>query len=257
MQLILGLFLVVATGCANAQQYSTSSVPFRPDVLQPPTTEPTIAEKVTLTATGAAGLPDAPSYTAQQPPRAASTLQPGRVVGVTADPHSVGVGRTPLSPLSTGLLGPATVRTTGYSSFTFVGDSGASSDKKSDGGVDSPGKNCWRNSADKADGNGWFTSLLALTSKSQHYCALGEGGFWRRGTYAATQAFVAHRYNGASSFNASEVFAGGSGSYYPYANYQGDRLAARYASAVGRDALRNMFREFWPDISTHVLHRRP
>jgi hypothetical protein len=45
--------------------------------------------------------------------------------------------------------------------------------------------------------------------------------------------------------------------YNRYQDYTGERLAARYASAIGRDTLKNMFREFWPDISTHMLRRRP
>ena len=31
----------------------------------------------------------------------------------------------------------------------------------------------------------------------------------------------------------------------------------RYAYAIMRDAGSNAFREFWPDIATHVLHRHP
>jgi hypothetical protein len=73
---------------------------------------------------------------------------------------------------------------------------------------------------------------------------------------------AAHRYDGANSFNVADALGLGiapvvPAGYNPYQNYAGERLAARYASAVGRDALKNMFREFWPDISTHMLHRRP
>jgi hypothetical protein len=57
----------------------------------------------------------------------------------------------------------------------------------------------------------------------------------------------------ANSFNISDALGLGiapvvPAGHYPYQNYAGERLAARYASAVGRDALKNMFREFWPDI---------
>jgi len=128
--------------------------------------------------------------------------------------------------------------------------------------VTSSGTNCGHSSADKATGSDWINSLLAITShKGGRYCALGEGGFWKRGTYAMTRAFVAHRYDG-NSFNASQLLGPANasaipGSYYAYPNYTGERLAARYASAVGRDTLRNMFSEFWPDFATHVLRRRP
>jgi hypothetical protein len=153
----------------------------------------------------------------------------------------------------------------GDSSLIFVGRNSAvteadSTYQPSDGGTTGSGKNCSRVSAEKSDANGLINSFLSVTSKGGHYCALGEGGFWKRGTYAATRAFAAHKYDG--SFNLSDAFGLGSSpgvpaGYYPYQNYTGERLAARYASAVGRDALKNMFREFWPDISTHMLHRRP
>jgi hypothetical protein len=42
--------------------------------------------------------------------------------------------------------------------------------------------------------------------------------------------------------------------YYP----SGSRTAGALATkALGRDALTNVFREFWLDIATHVLHRHP
>ena len=48
-----------------------------------------------------------------------------------------------------------------------------------------------------------------------------------------------------------------SASYYPSQDRTAGALAAKFGYAIGRDALTNMFREFWPDIATHVLHRRP
>jgi len=31
----------------------------------------------------------------------------------------------------------------------------------------------------------------------------------------------------------------------------------KYAYAISRDALTNVFRAYWPDIATHVFHRHP
>ena len=45
--------------------------------------------------------------------------------------------------------------------------------------------------------------------------------------------------------------------YYPSQDRTAGALAAKYGYAMGRDALTNVFREFWPDIATHVLHRHP
>ena len=262
MQLILGLFFIFTTACAIAQQYSTIA-PVLPDAVQRPSPESPNPETTTLTSTGAASLPDAPSYTTRQPSIDASTVQAKRIPGVVANSTTVGSGTTPLSPISKPYLNVAMPNGVGnlslvFSALTAVNDP----HRQLDGGTNGSAINCSRGSADKTDGGGWINSLLSITSKGGHYCALGEGGFWKRGTYAATQAFAAHRYDGANSFNVSDAFGRGSApvgtaGYYSYQNYSGERLAARYASAVGRDALKNMFREFWPDISTHVLHRRP
>jgi len=48
-----------------------------------------------------------------------------------------------------------------------------------------------------------------------------------------------------------------SASYYPSADRTAGALAVKFGYAMGRDALTNVFREFWPDIATHVLHRHP
>jgi hypothetical protein len=266
MQLILGLFLIVAAAGAIAQQYSTaSSAPLAPDAVQHPSSE-TPPETATVTSTGARTLPDAPSYTTLQPSSNASTMQPERTLGSMTGSFGVGSRTTLLSPISKRYLNLAMPNGIGGSSLIFVGGTSAGIEAagpypQSDGSVSGSAANCRRGAADKADGNGWITSLLSVSAKGGHYCPLGEGGFWKRGTYAASRAFAAHKYDGANSFSASgllgPVIAPGFPAGYPYPSYAGERLAQRYASALGRDALRNMFREFWPDISTHMLHRHP
>src|SRR5258708_38536111 len=69
-------------------------------------------------------------------------------------------------------------------------------------------------------------------------------------------------YHGHNSFNASELLGRGmaqgiSIAYYPSKSRTASAIATKYAYALGRDALTNVFREFWPDIATHVLHRHP
>jgi hypothetical protein len=83
----------------------------------------------------------------------------------------------------------------------------------------------------------------------------------KRATYAASRVLITPNYHGHASFNASEVFGraiaqGISVGYYPRGKTLGD-IAVKYGFAIGRDALTNTFREFWPDIATHVLHRHP
>ena len=81
------------------------------------------------------------------------------------------------------------------------------------------------------------------------------------GIYAASRILITPSYHGHNSFNVSEVLGRGmaqgiSISYYPSHDRTG-ALATKYGYAMGRDALTNVFREFWPDIATHVLHRHP
>jgi hypothetical protein len=69
-------------------------------------------------------------------------------------------------------------------------------------------------------------------------------------------------YHGHNSFNASELLGramaqGISATYYPSADRTIGELATKWGYALMRDALTNVFREFWPDIATHVLHRHP
>ena len=226
VQLLLGLLLFALTAAAIAQQDSQGG--------------------------GRPVLPDAPSYIAQQPKQ---------ILDSTGNSH-VGLSTLPLPYASKQYLNFASPESGGAGSLIFVGGNTASAGDTGSGTI-STGANCGRNSADKSNGSDWINSLLSITSqKGGRYCALGEGGFWKRGTYAATRAFIAHRYDGANSFNASELLGPGiasamPGSYYAYPNYAGERLAARYASAVGRDTLKNMFSEFWPDFAIHLLRRHP
>ena len=43
--------------------------------------------------------------------------------------------------------------------------------------------------------------------------------------------------------------------YYPSQTQTLSGFSEKYAYAVGRDALTNVFREFWPDINAHIIHR--
>jgi hypothetical protein len=45
--------------------------------------------------------------------------------------------------------------------------------------------------------------------------------------------------------------------YYPSQTQTAGAIATKYGYALLRDAATDVFREFWPDIATHVLHRHP
>ena len=80
--------------------------------------------------------------------------------------------------------------------------------------------------------------------------------------YSMSRVVITPNYQGHDSFNASELLGRGiaqgiSLSYYPSQTRTAGEIAEKYGYAVLRDALTNAFREFWPDIAVHVLHRHP
>ena len=125
------------------------------------------------------------------------------------------------------------------------------------------GRYYWRGFLDKADGN--YLVIFALPTvfhQDERYFALGKGRIWKRLGYAVSRVAVTPNYQGHPSFNASELLGRGiaqgiSLSYYPSQTRTAGGIAAKYGYAILRDALTNAFREVWPDIAAHVLHRHP
>lgn len=194
--------------------------------------------------------------------------QPKRILGVMPNFRAVSAGEIPPPPTPRQSFKVATQNTFDYSSFIFVGVTslmaeGTNAHPQLGKGPAGFGRYYWRGFLDKTDGN--YLVIFALPSvlhEDERYYARGEGGFWKRGIYAASRILITPDYHGHDTFNASEVFGramaqGVSMSYYPSHDRTGGALAVKYGYAMGRDALTNVFREFWPDIAVHVLHRHP
>ncbi len=182
--------------------------------------------------------------------------------------RAVSAGAIPPPPTPKQAFVLATQNSFDYSSFIFVGITSLLA-QTSDAhpqlgeGIAGYGGYYWRGFVDKTDGN--YLVIFALPTvfhEDERYFAKGDGGFWKRGIYAATRILITPDYHGHNTFNASEVFGRGiaqgvSLAYYPSSDRTAGALAEKYGWAMGRDALTNVFREFWPDIATHVLHRHP
>ncbi len=220
-----------------------------------------------------------PSSTPQStnPPKAAeipaapipvSKQQPKRILGLMPNYRAVSAGEVPPPPTPKQAFMIATRNSFDYSSFVFVGITSLfaeTSDAHPQLGEGLKGYwgYYWRGYLDKTDGN--YMVIFALPTilhEDERYYALGQGSFLKRGIYAASRILITPDYHGHNTFNASEVFGRGisqgiSLAYYPSADRTAGALAAKYGWAMGRDALTNTFREFWPDIATHVLHRHP
>ncbi len=198
----------------------------------------------------------------------ASKQQPKRILGVMPNYRAVSAGAIPPPPTPKQAFIMATQNSFDYSAFVFVGVTslmawGTDTHPQLRSGMAGYGRYYWRGFVDKADGN--YLVMFALPTvfhEDERYYAMGEGGFWKRAIYAASRVLITPDYHGHNTFNAAEVLGRGisqgvSAFYYPSQDRTAEELATKYAFAMGRDALTNVFREFWPDIATHVLHRHP
>lgn len=162
----------------------------------------------------------------------------------------------------------ATQNSFDYSSFIFVGITsllaeGTGAHTQLGHGISGYGQYYWRGLLDKTDGN--YLVIFALPTifhEDERYYTKGEGRILKRAIYAASRVLITPDYHGHNTINASEILGRGiaqgiSASYYPSQDRTLGALAIKYGYAIGRDALTSVFREFWPDIATHVLHRHP
>jgi subtilisin family serine protease len=183
--------------------------------------------------------------------------------------RAVSAGALPPAPTPAHAFKIATLNSFDYSSFVFVGITSSlafvseAHPSLGENGLPALGQYYWRGFLDKTSGN--YMVIFALPSvlhEDERYYAMGDGPFLKRGIYAATRILITPDYHGHNTFNASEVFGramsqGISTTYYPRADRTAGALAVKFGWAMGRDALTNVFREYWPDIAVHVLHRHP
>ena len=203
-----------------------------------------------------------------KPGENADTLpqQPKRILGVMPNFRAVSAGTHPPPPTPKQSFVLATQNSFDYSSFIFVGFTSAVAEwtnAHEDLGQGMPGfgRYYWRGFLDKTDGNYWVLFILpTMFHQDERYYALGKGGFWKRFGYAASRVIITPNYQGHDTFNISELMGRGisqaiSVSYYPPSAHTVGAIASKFGYAVFRDALTQVFREFWPDIDKHVLHR--
>lgn len=197
-----------------------------------------------------------------------SKQQPKRILGIMPNYRAVSAGAIPPPPTPKQAFKIATENSFDYSSFVFVGVTSlfaeaSNAHPKLGKGVEGFGNYYWRGFVDKTDGN--YLVIAALPTvfhQDERYFAMGKGSVLKRASYAASRILVARNYDGGNTFNTSEILGraaaqGISTAYYPSSDRSVGALAVRFGWAMGRDALTNTFREFWPDIATHVLHRHP
>ena len=227
-------------------------------------------------------LPDAPSatimsYTAPQQREEASSSpsievippsQPKRILNVVPNYLAVSAGTVPPPPTPKQAFRIATKDSFDYSAVIFVGMTsllaeGVGTHRALGKGLPGFGRYYWRGFVDRTNGNYLVDfALPTVLHQDTRYYAMGRGGFWKRSIYAATRILITPNYQGKNSLNTSELLGraiaqGISASYYPASDRNAHDIVEKYGLAIGRDAVSNVFREFWPDFATHVLHRHP
>ncbi|HEX4030499.1 MAG TPA: hypothetical protein VHX20_09050 [Terracidiphilus sp.] len=194
--------------------------------------------------------------------------QPKRILGIMPNYRAVSAGAIPPPATPRQAFKIATQNSFDYSSFIFVGLTSMIAEGEDDHpqlGKGVPGfwAYSWRGFLDKVDGNYWVVFVLpSALHEDERYYAKGTGRVWKRAVYASSRVLITPNYQGHNTINGAELLGRGvaqgiSLSYYPSSDRTASALAAKYGYAILRDASTNTFREFWPDIAQHVLHRHP
>ena len=214
-----------------------------------------------------ATLPDAPGISSSQSEITLSKQQAKGILGTMPSFRAVSAGAIP-PPTAKQAFKTATQNSFAYSSFISVGITSLWTESSKahpalGKGVSGYGRYYWRGFLDKTDGNYLVIfAFPAVFHQDVRYYAMGEGALWKRGVFAGSRILITPDYQGRQTVNASELLGRGAAQaisllYYPSKDRTAAEFAQRYGCALGGDALTNMFREFWPDIAAHVLHRHP
>ncbi|HUC53032.1 MAG TPA: hypothetical protein VMR90_03250 [Candidatus Cybelea sp.] len=265
---VLGLGLALPAVCAHALENGSQVAPAGLDTAEIGDLEKQSQQYPPPAQTGTEGLPSQPVAKPAEQTVDPAKEQPKRILGVMPNFRAVSAGALPPPPTPKEAFVIATKNSFDYSSFIFVGltsmiAEGSDAHRQLGKGVAGFGRYYWRGFVDKTNGN--YLVIFALPTvfhEDERYFARGKGGFVKRFIYSTTRIFITPNYEGNNTINASELLGRGmaqgiSLAYYPSKTRTLGAISAKYGYALLRDAATNAFREFWPDIATHVLHRHP
>lgn len=247
------------------QQQTFAELPNAPDALLQQTSASAASTTQTTSQTTSQTSTQTKSGTQATP---VSHQQPKRILGIMPNYRAVSAGAIPPPPTPKEAFGIATSNSFDYSAFIFTGltsmiAEGDDSHPQLGKGVGGFWAYSWRGFLDKTDGNYWVIfALPTVLHEDERYYSLGKGSILKRAVYASSRIFITPDYQGHNTINGSELLGRGiaqgiSTTYYPSQDRTAGDLASKYAYSLLRDAATNTFREFWPDIATHVLHRHP
>ncbi len=195
----------------------------------------------------------------------ADEQQPKRILGLMPNYRAVSAGVRPPPPGAKESFIIATENNFDYSQYVFVGltslmAEGSNTHPEFGKGVGGYWSYYWRGYIDKSAGD--YLIIFAfptLFHEDERYFAMGQGSFWKRVEYSSMSVFITPNYHGKNTVNLAEILGRGvsqavSLTYYPSAVATPSSYFSKFGYAVGRDALTNVFREFYPDIAHHVFH---
>lgn len=192
--------------------------------------------------------------------------QPKRIMGWIPNYRAVSVGAKPPPPSFKEKFAIGTQNTFDYSAFIFNAvDSEIPYVSKSypefGNGWVGYGRYYWHGFVDKGIGNYMTDTIVpTLTRQDSRYYALGRGHWYVRALYSYTRVLITPNDAGRNTFNYSEIVGKGAAAglgnlYYPARYRDWTKTGQRWLVQVAiRDGGFNVFREFWPDIATHILH---
>jgi hypothetical protein len=99
-----------------------------------------------------------------------------------------------------------------------------------------------------------------LLHQDPRYFRLGSGGGWRRLGHAMSSIVWTHSDSGRGQFNFSEILGNSTGvaisnAYYP-ADHTAEDGVEKLFVQMGLDMSGNIMKEFWPDVSRWLAHKR-
>jgi hypothetical protein len=252
---LAGLALFLCAAGSFPQQTSTGSQTSKPNTTQQ-------QQAPATTPAGTSTVPNAPVPTPKSDiPK--PLQQPKRILGLMPNYRAVSAGVIPPPPRPKEAFKIATENSFDYSAFVFVGVTsllaeGTNTHPQLGKGVAGFWGYSWRGWVDKTDGNYMVDFVMpTIVHEDERYYAKGEGPLMKRAVYAATRILITPNYHGKDTFNAAEILGRGASqaislTYYPSSDQTLGAFSDKYAYALGRDALTNVFREFWPDIAHHL-----
>lgn len=269
-KVLAGIVLLALTGFAAAQERGLDGRAMRVEALPE---APLPQDAATAPASGgkqaAAGQENGNGTQEKREADAAIPIarqQPKRILGIMPNYRAVSAGEIPPPPTPRQAFKIATQNSFDYSSFLFVGVTSLMAEGSNEHAQLGKGAAgfwgySWRGFVDKTDGN--YLVVFALPTmfhQDERYFAKGEGSILKRAIYAGSRVLITPDYHGRNGFNTSEILGRGiaegiSLSYYPSGDRNIGDLSEKYGFALGRDALTNVFREFWPDIAARLPRR--